>query len=79
MLQVAFGSDFSQPWSDEALGLKHAKGDGTLGFLIDHSFRGVQIGYRNPFHFVSTCSFSTVGRTRSKGQTSNIRSYLVML
>ena len=52
-LQVAFGSDFSQPWSDEALGLKNIKGDGGLGFLIDHAFRGVQIGYRNPLHFVS--------------------------
>jgi hypothetical protein len=53
-LQVAFGSDFSQPKSDEALGLKHAKGDGSLGFLIDQSFKGVQMGFRNPFNYVST-------------------------
>ena len=54
LVQVAFGSDFSQPWSDEALGLKHTKGDGTLGFLIDHSFKGVIVNYKNPFHSVST-------------------------
>ena len=52
-LQVAFGSDFSQPWSDEALGLKHVKGSGGLGFLLDHAFRGIQISFRNPLHFVS--------------------------
>ena len=52
-LQVAFGSDFRQLWSDEDLGLKHVKGDGTLSFLIDHSFRGVQKSYRNPFYYVS--------------------------
>ena len=53
-LQVAFGSDFSQPLSDKALGLKQAKGDGSLGFLIDHTFKGIQKSYRNPFYSVST-------------------------
>ena len=51
--QVAFGSDFSQPWSDKALGLKFIKGDGSLGFLIDHAFKGVEINSRQPFFHVS--------------------------
>ena len=51
-LQVAFGSDFSQSWSDKSLGLKYAKGNGTLGFLVDHSFEGVEMNMRNPLHFV---------------------------
>lgn len=53
MFQVAFGSEFCQMWSDEDLGLKHVKGDGTLAFLIDHSFKGVRMAYRNPFYYVN--------------------------
>ena len=37
ILLGSFGSDFLQLWSDEDLGLKHVKGDGTLGFLITHT------------------------------------------
>jgi hypothetical protein len=54
MFQVAFGSDFSQPWTDKELGLRHVKGDGTLGFLVEHSFEAVEIASRNPLHYVST-------------------------
>ena len=50
MFQVAFGSDFSQPWTDTELGLKHVKGNGTLGFLIDHSFEAVETMFKNPFY-----------------------------
>ena len=53
LMQVAFGSDFSNAWSDEALGLKHVKGDGSLGFLMDYSLKGVQTAFRRPLHFVS--------------------------
>ena len=52
-MQVAFGSDFSQPWSDEVLGLKYAKGTGTLGFLLDHAFKGAELNSRNTFYIVS--------------------------
>ena len=54
--QVAFGSDFSQPWSDKALGLKHIKGDGTIGFLIDQAIKGVELSSRNPLYWVSVSS-----------------------
>ena len=53
LFQVAFGSDFSQHFSDEDLRLKHVKGDGTIGFLIDNSFKGVRMAYSNPLYFVS--------------------------
>ena len=52
MLQVAFGFDVSRPWSDEELGLKHIEGDETLGFLLEHSFEGVETMARNPFYYV---------------------------
>ena len=53
MLQVAFGSDFSQPWTDGELGLRHVKGDGTLGFLIEHSFEAVETMSRKPLYYAS--------------------------
>ena len=40
--KVAFGSDFSETWDDKTLGLKRAKGNGKLTFLIAHTFKGVQ-------------------------------------
>ena len=52
MLQVAFGSDSSRPWTDKELGLKHIEGDETLGFLIDHSIKGVETTAGNPFYYV---------------------------
>ena len=51
--QVAFGSDFTQVWSDEVLGLKNVKGNGTLGFLIKHSLKASQLYFKNPYHHVS--------------------------
>ena len=54
MLQIAFGSDFSQPWTDRELGLRHVKGDGTLGFLIEHSFEAAETMSRNPLYFASS-------------------------
>ena len=57
MLQVAFGSDFSQPWTDRELGLRHVKGDGTLGFLIEHSFEATETMSRNPLYYASSINF----------------------
>ena len=50
LLQAAFGTDFSQSWSDKALGLKYAKGNGSLGFLVKHATKGVWQCYRNAFY-----------------------------
>ena len=39
-LQVAFGEDFTKSWNDQMSGLKFAKGDGKLTFLMDNSLAG---------------------------------------
>ena len=49
--QVAFGSDFSEEWDDESLGLKWAKGNGKLTFLIAHTFKGAQKRFNKGFLF----------------------------
>ena len=48
---IAFGSDFSETWDDKSLGLKWAKGNGKLTFLIAHSFKGVQKDFNGGFWF----------------------------
>ena len=41
-------------WSDEDLKLRHAKGDGTLGYLINHSLQGSQLTFKNPYYHVGS-------------------------
>ena len=41
-IQVAFGSDFTEKWSDQHLGLHRAKGNGSILFLLENSFKGLQ-------------------------------------
>jgi len=45
---VAFGSDFTETWSDKSLGLKYTKGNGKLTFFVKHALEGVQSAFRNP-------------------------------
>ena len=49
--KVAFGSDFSEQWDDKSLGLKWAKGNGKLTFLIAHIFKGAQKSFNQGFLF----------------------------
>ena len=57
--KVAFGSDFSETWDDKSLGLKWAKGNGKLTFLIAHSFKGVQKDFSGGFWYqVQNSSFN---------------------
>ena len=53
-LQVAFGIDLNQTtWSDEFLGLKHAKGN-KLSWLLQHCMTGMMKGAMHPFFKVVT-------------------------
>ena len=45
---MAFGSDFTETWSDKSLGLKYTKGNGKLTFFMKHALEGVQSAFRNP-------------------------------
>ena len=49
ILQVAFGIDLNQTtWSDEFLGLRHAKGS-KLSWLLQHCMKGMMKGAMHPF------------------------------
>ena len=50
-MQVAFGSNFAETWKDKTLGLKRAKGNGKLTFLLSHTFKGMQRAYDGGFWF----------------------------
>lgn len=45
---MAFGTDFTKTWSEKSLGLKYAKGNGTLSFLIRLTVEGIQESFGNP-------------------------------
>ena len=47
-MQVAFGLDFTERWNYKNLGLKRAKGDGTLLFLSSHALKAIDKIMRNP-------------------------------
>ena len=51
ILQVAFGLNFCETWSDKLLGLKWAKGNGKLTFLLSHTFKGMQKAFDGGFWF----------------------------
>ena len=46
--------DFTKQWNDKNLGLKRAKGDGTLTFLTNHAFKGLNTYIRYPWFQVHT-------------------------
>ena len=46
---MAFGTDFAKQWNSNNLGLKRAKGDGTISFLINHAFKGLDVHIRYPW------------------------------
>ena len=48
-LQVAFGEDFTKSWNDQMSGLKIAKGNGKLTFLIDNSLAGTMKAIHFPW------------------------------
>ena len=63
--QVAFGIDLNQTtWSDEFLGLKHAKCN-KLSWLLQHCLRGMMKGAMHPFFKVVT----THSRSSEQGLT----------
>ena len=51
-MQVAFGTDFTEGWSDQSLGLTRAKGNGKITFLIENSFNGLQKRLAIPWYQV---------------------------
>ena len=51
IIQVAFGSNFSETWNDQNLGLKRAKGNGKLTFILSHTFKGIQKAFDGGFLF----------------------------
>lgn len=57
MIQVAFGSDFSEMWDDKSLGLKRSKGTGKLTFLIANVFKGLMKKQRSPLFEVQIQKF----------------------
>ena len=59
-IQVAFGSDFSETWDDKSLGLKWAKGNGKLTFLIAHATRGLQKSFNDRFRLIVCLSVGTL-------------------
>ena len=57
-LQVAFGSDFTEDIEEQQNSLKQPRGSGGLTYLVDLSFRGLEMalrypGYRVCINFVS--------------------------
>ena len=41
--------DFAKQWNDKNLGLKRVKGDGTLSFLTNYAFKGMDQHIRYPW------------------------------
>ena len=52
-IQVAFGIEPTEVWSDETLGLKRVKSNGTISFLTDLAFRGLGRYMVYPWYQVS--------------------------
>jgi hypothetical protein len=55
ILQVAFGSDFTEGIEEQRNSLKQPRGSGDLAYLVDLSFRGLEMALRYPAYHVSIC------------------------
>ena len=66
-LQVAFGSDFSDPEWKDVYKLKHSKGEQGLFYLVSHALRGAQMSLAFPLFKVSefACSYLSMNMDNS--------------